>query len=246
MRLIDASAHANRWRARHPAEKLALALGLILAVLATPPLVSAPLALLVALLATTLGAGVAWGAVLTLMLVPAGFVALSLPGLVLSLEMEPALRLVPAPGGGRLALDVGLRAIAAASALSMLVLTTPLPDLLRLARRAGVPAAVVEVAGLTYRFIFLLADTAAGVRRAQAARLGDGRLPARLRATGLLAAQLLPVALDRARRLDRGLAARGGLGELAVLADTAPASPSALACAVAVPAAITLVAQLAG
>jgi cobalt/nickel transport system permease protein len=41
-----------------------------------------------------------------------------------------------------------------------------------------------------------------------------------LRSLGLLLASLLPRALDRARRLETGLAARGWDGEMRVLSDT--------------------------
>ena len=60
---------------------------------------------------------------------------------------------------------------------------------------------------------------------AQAARLGHDGARRRLRSLGLLVGNLLPRALDRARRLEIGLAARGWDGEMRVL--TTPAKISA-------------------
>ena len=56
----------------------------------------------------------------------------------------------------------------------------------------------------------------------------------RLRSLGLLLARLLPRALDRARRLETGLAARGWEGEMRVLSDQPALSWPALALIVAV------------
>ena len=111
------------------------------------------------------------------------------------------------------------RALAGLSCLLFLALTTPATDLMAGLRRLGVPAEIVEVALLMYRFIFLIADEAFAMNAAQAARLGHATGCRRLRSLGLLLASLLPRALDRARRLETGLAARGWDGEMRVLSD---------------------------
>jgi cobalt/nickel transport system permease protein len=59
--------------------------------------------------------------------------------------------------------------------------------------------------------------------------VGPGAPRGRIRATGLLAAALLPRALDRAHRLETGLAARGFDGTLRTLAPVHAASPARLA-----------------
>jgi cobalt/nickel transport system permease protein len=245
MRLIDRTAHANRWRYRHPAEKLTLALGLLLVVLVMPPRTTAPLVLAVAMLATTAGAGVPLLTTLRVLAIPAGFLALGVPGLLVSLQTDPALALVPAPGGGALALDVGLRALAAASCLVFLVLTTPLADLVHGLRQIGLPKPFIEVMLLTYRLIFVLVETAGQGLRAQTSRLGYAGFRPACRAMALLTAALLQTALARARRLEAGLAARGYDGDLAVLSETRPVSAPVLAAAVTVIGAVAVVGQLA-
>ena len=68
--------------------------------------------------------------------------------------------------------DRFLRAIAATTCLVFLSLTTPAADLLAGLRRLGLPAELVEIALLTYRFIFLIGESAIAMTHAQAARLG--------------------------------------------------------------------------
>nr|CAM76880.1 hypothetical protein MGR_0109 [Magnetospirillum gryphiswaldense MSR-1] len=61
-------------------------------------------------------------------------------------------------------------------------------------------------------------DTAAAMHASQMARLGGQSWRTRIRSAGLLAAALLPRALDQARRLEVGLLARGYDGSLRTLA----------------------------
>lgn len=224
MRAIDHYAWTNRWRDRHPAEKLLPAFGLLLLTLALPPLTTAPLVLLLALMATVQGAGVPGRVFYKVMLVPATFLLAGAPFLAVSVDLADGLSLHFSPEGGQLALETTLRALAAISCLTFLTLTTPLADWVPLLRRIGVPASMVELILLMYRLIFVFAERVLTGQRAQAARLGYARLDRSLHSTALLAGNLFPRALDRARRLEIGLAARGYTGELRVLAPERPLS----------------------
>jgi cobalt/nickel transport system permease protein len=143
-----------------------------------------------------------------------------------------------AAGGPAAAFAVAARTVAATAALTLLALTTPAPDLVRGLRRLGLAPELAELALTTWRFLFVLADTARTMNTAQAARLGHDGMRRTLRSTGLLAAALLPRAFDRAHRLETGLAARGFDGRLPTLAATPPASKLRLAMIVLVLAAI--------
>ena len=125
------------------------------------------------------------------------------------------------------------RSLAGLACLLFLALTTPATDLMAGLRRLGVPAEIVEIALLMYRFIFLIAGEAMAMDAAQAARLGHATHWRRLRSLGLLLASLLPRAFDRARRLETGLAARGWEGEMRVLRDPPALSYPVLALVVA-------------
>ncbi len=142
-----------------------------------------------------------------------------------------------APDGFANAAGLIARSTAGLTCLLFLALTTPVTDLLAGLRRLGLPVEVAEVALLTYRFLFLLADTAMAMDAAQAARLGHDGFHRRLRSLGVLAANLLPRAMDRARRLEIGLAARGWEGEMRVLPSQAKLSAFGLTAVLAVEAA---------
>ena len=103
---------------------------------------------------------------------------------------------------------------------------------------------IAEIALLTYRFLFLLADTAIAMDAAQAARLGHDGFKRRLRSLGVLAANLLPRAMDRARRLETGLAARGWEGEMRVLPQQSKLSVPGLILILAVEAATAAIGVL--
>ncbi len=217
---IDRIAQSNRWRRRSLAEKSMLALGLLALALALP---IGPGTLAVAVVSTAaavLGAGVparAWGLAL---LAPLGF---ALTGAVTLIFAVDGTGVHFAEGGLLAASLLVLRAMAAVSALLLLAVTTPATDLVAGLSRIGVPRDIVEVALLTHRFLLLLADTALAMDAAQAARLGHDGWLRRIRSAGLVAANLLPRAMDRARRLETALAARGWEGgDLAVLSPVRP------------------------
>ncbi|WP_295385734.1 cobalt ECF transporter T component CbiQ [uncultured Thiodictyon sp.] len=216
---IDQYAWTHRWRGHHPAERAVLAGGMLLIAITAPPLATAPLVVLAMAGATVAGAGVPLAAWLRVMTIPAGFLLLSLPFLAVSLDLTDGVALTVSAAGAWLAVAVGLRSLAAVSALAFLTLTTPVAELVPWLRRVGVPQAVVEIALLIYRLLFILADCADATRHAQEARLGYSTTRRGIRSLGLLAGTLLTRALARTRRLEIGLAARGFEGELRVLAS---------------------------
>lgn len=233
---IDRLAHDNRLADRHPAEKLLFAGGMLLLALTLPPW---PGSLAVVVAVTVAALGVArlpsrdFAAVLA---VPVGFIAAG--ALVLPVSLAPAAdgswSVSLSAEGMRAAGLTSLRALAGAECLVFLALTTRAADLVSLLHRVGVPAGLVDVVLLTYRFIGLLADCAARGAVAQAARLGWRGMAGRVRSAGLLAAALLPRALERARRSEIGLAARGFSGGLPVLSRHRPPAIPALALVAAV------------
>lgn len=224
---IDRLAHTNRWRRRALTEKLALALGLMALALGLPPGPTSLAVIAAAGLACVRGAGISPRAWVLVLLAPLGFV---LTGAVTLLFAIGPNGIGLAPGGLAAATALTLRATAAIAGLSVLTLTTPATDLVAGARRIGVPADVAEIALLTYRFLLLLADTAVAMHAAQAARLGHVGVVGRIRSAGLIAAGLLPRALERAHRLEIALAARGwNGGDLATLSPAVPPTLGGLA-----------------
>lgn len=240
---IDRIAQTNRWRTRALPEKLLLAGGLLALALILPPWPTALLVAAVAVGAATLGAGVPLGAFVAALLGPLGFVATGAATLLVEIG-DGGLHLAADHGAAALALTG--RSTAAIAALLLLTLTTPATDLVAGARRLRLADEIVDLALLTHRFLLLLGDTAAAMHDAQAARLGHVGALRRIRSAGMIAANLLPRALDRARRLEIGLAARGWTGgALDVLAPPRPVSPAGLAAVLATLAAVALAGGLA-
>ena len=104
-----------------------------------------------------------------------------------------------------------------------LALNTPVTDLTMCLGRLHVPRLLVELMELIYRFIFVLSDTAASIRTAQASRLGYRGVGRSLNSLGLLASQVFLRAWKRADRLYAALESRGYTGSLNTLpGDYAP------------------------
>lgn len=246
MWLIDRTAYTNRWRARHAGEKVLLAGGLMAVAMSCPPLTTAPCVLAVAFAAATLGAGIAPRTFLQVLAIPAAFLVVSAPMLALSVDFGHGVSLAWSAKGAWSAVDVTLRALAATACLALLALTTPLVDLLALLRRIGVPRVFLEIMLLTYRMIFVLADSATTGAQAQASRLGYGSFRHACRSVGQLAAVLLQNALAQARRLETGLAARGYEGDLPVLRRQPPLSLAAVAMSLGVIGGVALFGTLVG
>ncbi|MEI6557675.1 MAG: cobalt ECF transporter T component CbiQ [Rhodospirillaceae bacterium] len=247
MLAIDRHAWTNRWRSIHPGEKALFVAGLLAADLALPAATVAPQVFSAACLATVLGARVPARAFWAVMAVPGGFLLAGVPALALSVSLDGTGRVLSlSPEGLALAAAVSLRSFAAMACLAFLILTTPLPDLLRLARRLGLPPALVELAYLMHRLVFVVLDRAAAARQAQAARLGYRTLGTSIRSLGLLAGGLFLRSLDRGRRLDLGLAARGYQGEVRVLGPEPALSARRLALALLAVAAVVALAMVQG
>ncbi|MFI8192369.1 cobalt ECF transporter T component CbiQ [Streptomyces sp. NPDC085946] len=220
---IDAAAHSNRWRRRHPVDKAVLALGLTLLAVSLPPWPGAALVLVTALVLLLGPAGVPARKLWRAYRVPLGFCLTGAATLLVQVG-GPDGFLAPADGGPRHAGELMLRTSAASLGVLLFAFTTPMSDLLPRLVRAGVPAAVVDVALVTYRMSFLLLDSLRQIRQAQAARLGHTTRAAQWRSLAGLGATAFVRSFDRAARLQSGLAGRGYDGTLRVLVPEARVS----------------------
>jgi cobalt/nickel transport system permease protein len=224
---LDAAACTGPWRHRHPGEKAALAFGLLGCAVALPPWPGAALVGAVALALLIGPAGLGVRRLLRAVRGPLAFVVVGAVPLLFSVGGPTLVRLDP--GGAPAALALAGRATAALLCLLLFAATTPLADTLPRLTRLGVPAAVVEVAGLVYRLLFLLLDRIAAVRAAQAGRLGFRDWRTTLRSVAGQAGAVFVSAFDRARRMEEGLALRGDPGSLQVQLLAQPLSRPFLA-----------------
>ncbi|MGJ3221997.1 energy-coupling factor transporter transmembrane component T family protein [Geobacillus thermoleovorans] len=139
------------------------------------------------------------------MLAASVFLGLSLLTLVVSVSVPFQITLIS--NQLKPAAELAVRSLAAWSCLFFLLITTPAPDLIAVLRRMRLPAALVELCFLMYRFIFLLEQAAAELMLALRARSGGTHW----RHGGMLMYQLWVKTWQSYEAFSRSLAARGGV-----------------------------------
>lgn len=149
------------------------------------------------------------GVLLRILSVPFLFLAMSLLTLLISLEFNPfwSLSWNLSPENLVRVRVVGLRALSGMLILQFLVISMPGPQLLYVLNRVGLPGAVVEIAGLMWRFVFLFAETLERLLRALTLR--SCRTVPRVQHLGWVAGSLGVRVFVQARRLSWGMALRG-------------------------------------
>lgn len=104
---------------------------------------------------------------------------------------------------------VFIRIAASLSCFYFLILTTPFSALLQVMQRLKVPHLVLELMLITYRFIFLLYDTAQGIITAQRGRGGHSSFTRTMRDIVMLVVRLFAKTMQRYKGLSNGLLSRG-------------------------------------
>jgi cobalt/nickel transport system permease protein len=103
-----------------------------------------------------------------------------------------------------------VRIMAAVTLATLLAFSTPMIEILETLRLWKVPATIVDIADMMYRYIFILQDTAHTMRSAQLSRMGDtGSWAHRVADTGSIASSILIKSLDRSTRVYQAMLARG-------------------------------------
>jgi len=103
----------------------------------------------------------------------------------------------------------------------VLTASTRFPDLVHALRHLRVPTPLVSVIAFMYRYLFVLADQAASMLQARAARSarlehvrGGGSIPWRARTAGSMVGQLFLRSYERSDRVYNAMLARGYAGQL--------------------------------
>jgi cobalt/nickel transport system permease protein len=235
LRAIEACANTNRWH-RHTGPVALFCAGLMACVLLAPPLVAGPLVGAAAGLAAVAGAGVPARLFLGAMLVPLGFLATSALALCVTLGFDHGLTIGLSAAGAAMALRAEVRAAGALTVTLCFACTVPAAGWMALLRRAGTPEALLDLLMLVHRALFILDEARISMVRALDNRLGFATKRLMLRSAAQAMALLFLRSLDRAARLERGLAARGYVDRLPVLPPEAAASPVGWMLAAGVPA----------
>ena len=218
--LIEQAAYASHWRHVSPAAKGLLAAGGLCAAFAAAT-AAGSLAVAALLLAITcLVAKVPVGLYLRVAAPALFFLALGSVPLVVSLGSDAtagAVALAVAPDAASQLARVSSRSLGALAALLLLVLTTPLPDLIALLRRLKTPELLLDLMVLCYRMLFVFSAAVHDTLTAQSARLGYATPRLALRSLGGLSANLAVQVWQRAQALHTAAQARNNDGPLRFL-----------------------------
>lgn len=114
-------------------------------------------------------------------------------------------------------------ALSAVSCLYFLSLNTTMTDILEVLRKMRLPALLIELMMLIYRFIFLLLETACAIMTAQESRLGNRDYRAKIRSFGTMASALFVQSIRRSNALYDAMESRCYDGTIRVLPQEKPA-----------------------
>jgi cobalt/nickel transport system permease protein len=178
--------------------KCAVALGTVVAVVVTPMVHAWVFA----------GIAVALVGLVEISRVPASFF---LKRLLLLVPIVGGIALLSAlqPHGATVAISVLVRSMLSLTTMVVLTSTTRFADLLEVLRRIRVPALLVTVVALMYRYMFVLADEASRMQRAQASRTFTTRRGHAWRSRADLIARIFVRSTERAERIYVAMCARG-------------------------------------
>lgn len=254
MLLIDKLCYRSRLRYVNASEKLLYAAATLIICIVSRSAATAVPVFLVNLALTVGKGGIPLSRYLRLLLIPAAFLAAGTAAVAVNLSETPMDAFAfPVGGwyitgsteGARQALTLCLTAMAAVSCLYFLALNTVMTDILGALRKWKVPALLVELMLLIYRFIFVLAGTASAIRTSQVSRLGNRNLKTGVRSFGAMASSLFILALKRSNALYDAMESRCYDGTIRVLSKEQPAKGTWIAAILLYEAALLLIWALA-
>ena len=113
------------------------------------------------------------------------------------------------PDGGRIFARIVVRATLCLLTVILLSNTTPFAELLRVFRRARVPALLVTTLALMYRYLSVLIEESERMRRARACRTFTGGSGRAWKSLAAVVGRLFVRATERAERIHAAMCARG-------------------------------------
>lgn len=224
---LDRYAYSNSLVGVDPAEKFFFSVATLITCLALNTLAVSVTVIFLMTVITVLRGRVPFPFYFKLMLLPISFLLVGTLTIAINVVREPydmlwGIQLVSITLGittesMNTAGKLFLRALAAVSCLYFLTLTTPLTQIIFVLRRLKCPEMLLELMNLTYRYIFVLLETAEKIYSSQAARLGYADVKKGYLSTGYLATSLFIRSYQRSLDLYTALEARCYNGKLEVL-----------------------------
>ena len=239
MFIIDTLAYTNRLRATHPGEKILFALCTLLGVLLTDSAWILAAITFGMMLFTLIKIGITPCIYGRLLLIPAIFILTGMIPLLIEIGRPTGatllsihaggrwLRVTPATvqQGGRLA----LKSLASISCFYVLILSTPMNDVLYAVGKIGVPPIVVEMMSLMYRYISIFMETARQMYLSQRNRLGYCSFKKAFLSLGMLASTVFIHSFLKSSMAHDALLSRCYRGEIVTLKEMRPVNGRALA-----------------
>ncbi len=127
----------------------------------------------------------------------------------------PVLNLPIYQAGINFALLIFTRCLAAVATLNLLILLTPMERILDSLRWFKIPSVIVDTMMLMFRYISLISDESARIRKAQESRLGYSKnvsVTKKLFNFGTMAGMLMARSFDRALQVGDAMISRGYTG----------------------------------
>ena len=222
---IDHIAHNNRLRHINPKLKVLFALSMLLITLFSKSILVPLIVALIMITLTVFVARVPLRIYLPLLSVPIGFGILTviLMGIIytggeklLSINIFN-FNISIYSYGVNLGLLVLSRMLGGVTSTLFLALTTPMTELFYILREWRIPSALLDIAMMMYRYIFILLDEMIRITNAQHTRLGYKDLKTTYKSLGTLAAILFIRAWERGERSFITMSCRGYNGDLKLL-----------------------------
>ena len=227
MILVDKLACSNALITVHPLEKIIFA-GLVMVLgLIFDSLVVHALSIITVMVLLVAKARISISYYFKIMSVPLAFLLIGTLTIVMRIESRSDELLLFSPllsnyigvssEGLSFSVRLFLKSMSIVSGLYFLALTTYMSSLLGILKKIRVSSIFIELAGLVYRFIFIVLQQASTIQIAQEARLGHCGIKRRIKATGSLLSNLLLKTLKKADTVEHALQARCYMGEINVL-----------------------------
>lgn len=143
--------------------------------------------------------------------------AIVLPGGIRALISIRDINLMFTREGFDTACKVSLRAFGAISAMYLMILSTPIGDILAVLKRVHVPFVIIDLMHLIYRYIFLLTDIWHMQRDAAKSRMGYHNYKSSLRSFALGLSNLLVISIKKSNVCFDAMEARGYDGSIRML-----------------------------
>jgi cobalt/nickel transport system permease protein len=153
-----------------------------------------------------------WKHILLFLFAPGWAVLVLVLGMSFGFGVQPVFRMGPLTfyrEGIAMGLNAGLRVATDLAWASLLVITTPFADILRVLRWMRVPGVLVDTLAFMYRYAFLLFDEFSAMRNSAKARGGLANFRSTGRTSGMIAGRIFLRSYDRADRIQMAMQARG-------------------------------------